>query len=51
MKKKEFTSRIPEYTDTSGEMTPVIMRSIITLMDRDEVSIRMFNFMVEYAMG
>lgn len=35
----------------NGEMTPVIMRSIITLMDRDEVSIRMFNFMVEYAMG
>ena len=36
---------------TNGEMTPVIMRSIITFMDRDEVSVRMFNFMVEYAMG
>ena len=36
---------------TNGEMTPVIMRSIITLMDRDEVSVGMFNFMVEYAMG
>ena len=36
---------------TNGEMTPVIMRSIITLMDRDEVSVRMFDLMVEYAMG
>lgn len=36
---------------TNGEMTPVIMRSIITFMDRDEVSVRMFDLMVEYAMG
>lgn len=36
---------------TNGEMTPVIMRSIITFMDRDEVSNRMFDLMVEYAMG
>ena len=36
---------------TNGEMTPVIMRSIITLMDRDEVSVRMYDLMVEYAMG
>ena len=36
---------------TNKEMTPVIMRSIITLMDRDEVSVRMFDLMVEYAMG
>ena len=36
---------------TNGEMTPIIMRSIITLMDRDEVSMGMFNLMVEYAMG
>lgn len=36
---------------TNGEMTPAIMRSIITLMDKDEVSVRMFNLMVEYAMG
>lgn len=36
---------------TNGEMTPVIMRSIITFMDRDEVSERMFDFMIEYAMG
>lgn len=35
----------------NGEMTPVIMRSIITLMDRDEVSVGMFDLMVEYAMG
>ena len=34
----------------NGEMTPVIMRSIITLMDRDEVSVSMFDLMVEYAM-
>lgn len=36
---------------TNGEMTPVIMRSIITFMDRDEVSNRVFDLMVEYAMG
>ena len=36
---------------TNGEMTPVIMRSIITLMDRDDVSVNMFDLMVEYAMG
>ena len=36
---------------TNKEMTPVIMRSIITLMDRDEVSVSMFDLMVEYAMG
>lgn len=36
---------------TNGEMTPVIMRSIITFMDRDEVSNRMFDLMVEYALG
>lgn len=35
----------------NGEMTPVIMRSIIAFMDRDEISDRMFNLMVEYAMG
>lgn len=36
---------------TNGEMTPAIMRSIITLMDRDEVSVCMYDLMVEYAMG
>lgn len=36
---------------TNGEMTPVIMRSIITFMDRDEVSVSMFDLMVKYAMG
>ena len=35
----------------NGEMTPVIMRSIITFMDRDEISDRMFDLMVKYAMG
>lgn len=35
---------------TTGNMTPAIMRSIITLMDRDEVSPKMFDLMVEYAM-
>ena len=39
-----------EYT-TTGNMTPAIMRSIISLMDRDEVSVRMYDLMVEYAMG
>lgn len=36
---------------TTGNMTPAIMRSIITLMDRDKVSARMYDLMVEYAMG
>lgn len=36
---------------TNGEMTPAIMRSIITLMDKDEVSVKMYDLMVEYAMG
>lgn len=36
---------------TTGNMTPVIMRSIILLMDRNDVSVHMFNLMVEYAMG
>lgn len=36
---------------TAGNMTPVIMRSIISLMDRDEVSVRMYDLMVEYALG
>lgn len=36
---------------TNGEMTPAIMRSIIALMDKDEVSVRMYDLMVEYAMG
>lgn len=39
-----------EYA-TTGNMTPAIMRSIITLMDRDEVSVRMYDLMLEYAMG
>lgn len=39
-----------EYA-TTGNMTSAIMRSIITLMDRDEVSVRMYDLMVEYAMG
>lgn len=35
----------------NGEMNPVIMRSIITFMDKDEVSPKMFDLMVEYALG
>lgn len=35
----------------NGEMNPVIMRSIITFIDKDEVSPKMFDLMVEYAMG
>ena len=47
---RDDLSNICKYA-TNGEMTPVIMRSIITFMDRDEVSVRMFDLMVEYAMG
>ena len=47
---RDDLSNMCDYA-TTGNMTPVIMRSIIALMDRDEVSVRMFNLMVEYAMG
>lgn len=47
---RDDLSNICKYV-TNGEMTPVIMRSIITFMDRDEVSEKMFDLMVEYAMG
>lgn len=47
---RDDLSNMCDYA-TTGNMTPAIMRSIIALMDRDEVSVRMFNLMVEYAMG
>ena len=47
---RDDLSNMCEYA-TNGNMTPAIMRSIIALMDRDEVSVNMFNLMVEYAMG
>ena len=47
---RDDLSNMCDYA-TNGNMTPAIMRSIIALMDRDEVSVRMFNLMVEYAMG
>ncbi len=80
MEKKEFASRIPEYTDTSletecrvekdfeayvyDENIRVINRNVhsATITDivgvcatgseiSDEVSVSMFDLMVEYAMG
>ena len=47
---RDDLSNMCDYA-TTGNMTPVIMRSIIALMDRDEVSTRMYDLMVEYAMG
>ena len=47
---RDDLSNMCEYA-TNGNMTPAIMRSIIALMDRDEVSTRMYDLMVEYAMG
>lgn len=47
---RDDLANICDYA-TTGNMTPAIMRSIISLMGRDEVSVRMFDFMVEYAMG
>lgn len=47
---RDDLSNMCDYA-TTGNMTPAIMRSIIALMDRDEVSVRMFNLMVEYALG
>lgn len=47
---RDDLAKMCEYA-TTGNMTPAIMRSIITLMDKDEVSVRMYDLMVEYAMG
>lgn len=47
---RDDLAKMCEYA-TTGNMTPAIMRSIIALMDRDEVSVRMYDLMVEYAMG
>lgn len=47
---RDDLSNMCDYA-TTGNMTPVIMRSIISLMDRDEVSVHMFDLMVKYAMG
>ena len=47
---RDDLSNMCDYA-TNGNMTPSIMRSIIALMDRDEVSVRMYDLMVEYAMG
>lgn len=43
-------SNMCEYV-TTGNMTPVIMRSIISHMNRNDVSTRMYDLMVEYALG
>ena len=47
---RDDLSNMCEYA-TNGNMTPVIMRSIISLMDRDGFSVSMYDLMVEYAMG
>lgn len=47
---RDDLSNICDYV-TTGNMTPVIMRSIISHMNRNDVSVHMFNLMVEYAMG
>ena len=47
---RDDISNMCDYA-TTGNMTPVIMRSIIALIDRDEVSTRMYDLMVEYALG
>lgn len=47
---RDDLSNMCDYA-TNGNITPSIMRSIIALMDRDEVSVCMYDLMVEYAMG
>lgn len=47
---RDDLAKMCEYA-TTGNMTPAIMRSIITFIDKDEVSPKMFDLMVEYAMG
>ena len=48
---RDDLSNMCYYATTGKNMTPMIMRSIISLMDRDWVSVHMFDLMVEYAMG
>ncbi len=47
---RDDLSNMCDYV-TTGNMTPVIMRSIISHMNRNNVSVSVFNLMVEYAMG
>lgn len=47
---RDDLTRMCEFAST-GNMCPEIMRSIILNMDRDEFSVRMYDLMVEYAMG
>ena len=47
---RDDLSNMCDYV-TTGNMTPVIMRSIISHMNRNDVSVSVFNLMVEYAMG
>lgn len=47
---RDDISNMCDYA-TTGNMTPVIMRSIIECMNRDDVSTRMYDLMVEYALG
>lgn len=47
---RDDLSNMCDYA-TNGNITPSIMRSIIALMDRDDVSVRMYDLMLEYAMG
>ena len=46
---RDDLSNMCDYA-TNGNMTPAIMRSIIALVNRDEVSTRMYDLMVEYAL-
>lgn len=47
---RDDISNMCDYA-TTGNMTPVIMRSIIECMNRNDVSARMYDLMVEYALG
>lgn len=47
---KDDLDRVCQFANT-GNMTPEIMRSVIAIVDKDEFSVRMYNLMVEYAMG
>lgn len=47
---RDDLSNMCDYVTTEN-MTPVIMRSIIECMNRNDVSTRMYDLMVEYALG
>ena len=47
---REDFVRVCEFV-TNGDMSPEVIRSIISIVDKDEFSSRLYDLMIEYAMG